>query len=226
MNGTVNPYADEHQTSELHISKQTLNNQHARKLLKDTVTQLLTEKSLENISITELVRKSGVSRQSFYNNFQDKYDLVNQIFIEDANRNLLLFEKKGTVTWRDVIHASLDTMKQKRKIYTNILKYEGQNSLKNYFSDYIVDVHSRNILGRMDTLRSLSADPGDIIRFHAHGTAWTTADWVLSGMKKDPREMADLIYTCMPEIMKKAYTSAEQTQDQSQRNSDSCSLKN
>lgn len=47
----------------------------------------------------------------------------------------------GTVSWNMVILNYLGTMKSKKYLYTNVLKYSGQNSLTDYFADYIIKVH-------------------------------------------------------------------------------------
>ena len=51
----------------------------ARECLKTAVMQMLTEKPLENISITELVKKAGVSRSAFYRNYASKEDLIEDV---------------------------------------------------------------------------------------------------------------------------------------------------
>ena len=36
--------------------------------------------SVEKITVTEIVETCGVTRQTFYRNFKDKYDLINWYF--------------------------------------------------------------------------------------------------------------------------------------------------
>ncbi len=45
--------------------------------LREALTQLLTKKSLEKISVQELCDLAQISRGTFYNYFYDKYDLLN-----------------------------------------------------------------------------------------------------------------------------------------------------
>ena len=47
-----------------------------REILSETLKSLLRKKSLERITVTELVNVAGVNRQTFYYNFQDIYDLL------------------------------------------------------------------------------------------------------------------------------------------------------
>jgi len=176
----------------------------SRKLFMSSIIEILKHKPLEEITVTEIVYISGLSRQSFYDNFSDKFDLVNKTFFTDAEKSMRLFSNKE-VSWNSVILTSLDTMKSKKSFYTNVLKYKGQNSLSEYFADYIIKVHSKLIFA--DMLNNSSNEKAlGIIQFHAYGTAWTTTNWAVSGMKAQPKEMSALIYECMPNLMRQSYT--------------------
>jgi AcrR family transcriptional regulator len=59
-----------------------------QKLLREALIELIEERGLEALTIGELTERALVSRAAFYRNYQDKYDLVEQIF-EEAMRALL-----------------------------------------------------------------------------------------------------------------------------------------
>lgn len=175
----------------------------AKQKFEHAVLELLQDKPFEVITTKEIVDKSCLTRQSFYNHYFDKFDLVNQIFATDANSSMLLFSDK-TVSWDTVILRSLKTMKEKQYFYANVLRYQGQNSLTNFFAEYIIKVHSDLIGSNM--LQSTSKENvNGLIRFHAYGTAYMTTDWAVSGMKNQPEELANLIFVCMPDLMKNSY---------------------
>ena len=48
--------------------------------LKNTLIQMLSEQSLEKVSVTELCRRAETSRITFYAHYNDKYALVDEIF--------------------------------------------------------------------------------------------------------------------------------------------------
>ena len=60
-----------------------------REILSDTLKNLLRKKSLDRITVTELVSVAGVNRQTFYYNFQDIYDLLEWTIDREA---LIAFE--------------------------------------------------------------------------------------------------------------------------------------
>ena len=48
--------------------------------LARAMEELMHTRTLESITVTELCARCGVTRQTFYRNFLDKYDLVNWYF--------------------------------------------------------------------------------------------------------------------------------------------------
>ncbi len=58
------------------------------KLLREALIELIEERDFESLTIGEITARAMVSRAAFYRNYQDKYDLVEQIF-DEAMRTLL-----------------------------------------------------------------------------------------------------------------------------------------
>ncbi|HEU5373917.1 MAG TPA: TetR/AcrR family transcriptional regulator [Ktedonobacteraceae bacterium] len=56
-----------------------------RILLREALISLIEEKGFEALTIGTLTERAMVSRAAFYRNYQDKYDLVEQIFEEAMN---------------------------------------------------------------------------------------------------------------------------------------------
>src|SRR5919198_1606939 len=59
-----------------------------QKLLREALIELIEERGFDALTIGELTERAMVSRAAFYRNYQDKYDLVEQIF-EEAMSGLL-----------------------------------------------------------------------------------------------------------------------------------------
>jgi AcrR family transcriptional regulator len=63
-----------------------------RILLREALIALIEERGFDSLTIGELTERAMVSRAAFYRNYQDKYDLVEQIFEETMS---MLFEAIG-----------------------------------------------------------------------------------------------------------------------------------
>ena len=59
-----------------------------QKLLREALVELIEERGFEALTVGELTERALVSRAAFYRNYEDKYDLVEQIF-EEAMSALL-----------------------------------------------------------------------------------------------------------------------------------------
>ncbi len=53
-----------------------------QKLLREALIELIEERGFDKLTVQELTERAMVSRAAFYRNYQDKYDLVEQIFAE------------------------------------------------------------------------------------------------------------------------------------------------
>lgn len=53
-----------------------------QKLLRDALIGLIEEQGFDTITVGEITERAMISRASFYRNYKDKYDLVEQIFEE------------------------------------------------------------------------------------------------------------------------------------------------
>lgn len=72
--------------------------------LTEALFQLLEKKSLEEIKVTELVTRAGVSRMAFYRNYQGLEDIIRQYFAPKLSRMFdnVIFQKSATTKLQDM----------------------------------------------------------------------------------------------------------------------------
>ena len=61
---------------------QGLRQRRTQKLLREALIELIEEHGFDSLTVGEITERAMVSRAAFYRNYQDKYDLVEQIFNE------------------------------------------------------------------------------------------------------------------------------------------------
>ena len=66
------------------MEKKDLRIRRTYKLLSDALTQLLTEKPFEKISVTDICERAMVHRATFYAHFEDKYQLLNYCILSHS----------------------------------------------------------------------------------------------------------------------------------------------
>ncbi|MDO4467646.1 MAG: TetR/AcrR family transcriptional regulator [Bacillota bacterium] len=68
--------------------------QKTRKALKQALVRLLSEKSFEKISVTDICKESGISRITFYTHYDHKFDLAQEIFSDYIQSGRTMFQLK------------------------------------------------------------------------------------------------------------------------------------
>lgn len=102
--------------------------------LAKALQELLRTKSLDEVRVSELCNRCSLQRQSFYYHFQDKYDLVAWIFMQDAARG---FAEGGGTLNLHCITTILKLFYEKKEFYLRILADRSQNLPLLYIQDYV-----------------------------------------------------------------------------------------
>ena len=110
-----------------------------KKALANALQELMTEKSFEKISVSEICERCNMNRKSLYYHFSDKYDLLNWIFDEDFDD--VVNSKIKVVCGSDEhwlqIESILNRFYQKRSFYRRAIQTSGQNSFPEHFKERI-----------------------------------------------------------------------------------------
>ena len=86
--------------------------------IADTLASLLRTKRLDDITVTELVERCGISRQAFYYHFSDLYGVV------DYAVQLLLEKLDITdpAEWRSTMERALTLLRENRTLVLNVYR--------------------------------------------------------------------------------------------------------
>ena len=82
-----------------------------KKAIETAFIEILSEKSFTKITIEEICNKAGVNRMSFYNHYEDKYDLLN-VVINNVKETLIgkfLTEVGSDMSEEKVISVLMET---------------------------------------------------------------------------------------------------------------------
>lgn len=125
-----------------------LSNEESNKITRESLLTamllLMNEKPFEKITITELVRKAGVSRMAFYRNYDSKEDILISLKdgINEILKNAFLDLEKGRGGY-DVYHKIFKGIAEQAEALTLLLKtnYAFPSVLQdNHFFDELVPV--------------------------------------------------------------------------------------
>ncbi len=93
--------------------------------IEDALLDLMREKAISEITISELVNKADVARVSFYRNFTSIYEvldnIVNNLFGNFLDRIVLLNKTNDEKEWRDFIFDYVYNIYSNRDIFQDVL---------------------------------------------------------------------------------------------------------
>lgn len=155
---------------------------------------LSSKKAIDQISITDIMKQADYRRQTFYDYFDDKYDLITWIFSYDLAK--IIHPEMGWEKWENFLFHLLEYLEQNKAYYKKIFLNIKLDSFKGHFIHCI-----------KQTLIKLSDDyfQGEIlskkraqmvhttIDFYSYGLAETLYHWVLENCEPTSRDYHELL---------------------------------
>jgi AcrR family transcriptional regulator len=96
-----------------------------QKLLREALIELIEERGFEALTIGELTERAMVSRAAFYRYYQDKYDLVEQIFEEAMSALLGAVEDLGREHPASIWVTFFEHIAEYKRLYRALLGKKG-----------------------------------------------------------------------------------------------------
>ena len=146
--------------------------------LANAMNECMVSSPVEKITVKEICDTCGVTRQTFYRNFQDKYDLINWYF------DKILIESFHQMGEGSTVYESL------------VKKFDDQNNLKEHDFELIRQFYIDQIEGKSH--RKISDKLLFQLEMYCQGSVFMTTQWVLGNKNFTPQELAGLLADAMP----------------------------
>lgn len=176
---------------------------------KDTLTkqvyvsvldELLAERELSDISTSEIIDRSEMSRATFYKYFADKYELANwryTVFLDTLAREYMSPDDAA-----DSLNRIVHFIHDHRQTFKKLFRYTGQNSFNDYYMKYAFGV-ARDIASQSG--RTLGIKERYVIAYHSAGILYILNEWVQSDDPLTPDEISVIIEENRSEMVKEIY---------------------
>lgn len=166
----------------------------AEELLFGALTKLLHEKSLDKLSVTDIIKESGVCRATFYRYYSDKYDLFNSNYRKILEETLFRFNEG--IPYVEVQHSLYMVLNKNIKLFQNAFRSSDANSLKNYIfkmsMDFFLGVLKKNGININDWKIKKR------IEAFVYGNLEITAIWILEGAKEPVEDLSEVLNVGLP----------------------------
>lgn len=155
-----------------------------KKAIASGLKELTKKKSFDKITIHDIAEICGLNRQTFYYHFQDKYELVDWIYYNEAIS--IIINDLTYDNWDKKVFEMLTKMKEEDYFYKDTLKQSGENG----FKEYLFNIASELFLDIIDRIAvNENYDEHDkrfISEFYAFGIVGVIVSWGQHGMKETP----------------------------------------
>ncbi|MDO4268520.1 MAG: TetR/AcrR family transcriptional regulator C-terminal domain-containing protein [Eubacteriales bacterium] len=162
--------------------------------LAASIRECMKTTPVDKITVKDIVEGCGLTRQTFYRNFKDKYDLINWYFDKLV---LQSFEQIGMGhTVGESLVQKFDFIRSEKAFFTEAFRSDDYNSVKEHDFELILQFYKKLLAGKMS--RPLGEEMGFLLEMYCRGSVYMTEKWVLSGMKDSSREMSEKLVEAMP----------------------------
>ncbi|ETA82183.1 TetR/AcrR family transcriptional regulator C-terminal domain-containing protein [Youngiibacter fragilis] len=175
------------------------------RLIYEAMSKLLQTKSIESLTVNEIISTSGVSRATFYRHFMDKYDVMTSYYKSILESTLFTFN--DGVPWRDAVCSIYGVIRDNPKFFQNAFRCQDANSLKCFIYSMSRELH-------LDILRRNGVDISDwkvvtAMESYIYGGLEITDRWIMGGMKEPVEELVDVLTMGIPSAFVKYFRGAE-----------------
>lgn len=162
--------------------------------LVEALSGLMETARFDDISTSDIIHISGVSRSTFYRRYRDKYDLLNQIY------QLVLDHTFSQITeghsFRTEFYALYDVLLSAPAFFKNALSSSEPDCLRNY-------IHRQVYATYAEILEKQGIDMSSsyyrlLLEGYITGSLQVTCAWVQNGMIEPIDTIFRITYELMP----------------------------
>ena len=173
-----------------------------KELLAESLKELSAKKSVDKITIREIAQNCGFTSQTFYNHFQDKYDLAAWIYSTAAEKIMNKIDG-ANYTFKDALADGTNYFLDNKEFLKNLIaNTSGQDSFINYVAKYNVKILS-DYIKRSQNLEKISPDVEIFIKVYCYGMVCILCEMLTGSISVSNRKFIELLEKSLPEPLKK-----------------------
>lgn len=176
-------------------------NEYVKYKFAKAIRRLMQTKAIEKITVKEITEESGLSRQTYYRNFFDKYDLINWYFDKILLKS---FDQMGSgKTIYSGLVLKFQYICEEKVFFTVAFKNDDQNNLKEHDFNMILEFY-KNLIREKSGGKSYE-EIYPLLEMYCQSSVYMTVKWVLNGTKLSPEELAIVMIDAMPPRLSKLF---------------------
>ena len=166
-----------------------------KRLLKESLLQLMEEKNIQNITVSELCERSEINRSTFYNHYGCPADVLKEIEMNVIADLVQIWEENGAENNWPVnkrVEALCSYLQENKRLSKLLLRDSDINS--EFATLMFQAAHVRSMYEQTFAYAKSEDSKRLMITFLTNGTYHMVRQWILEDIPKTPKEMGDLVY--------------------------------
>ena len=163
--------------------------QTTKRAIADALKRLLLKMPLDKITVTNLAEECEINRQTFYYHFQDIYDLIEWMCLDEASKALA--GKKTYDTWQQGLLQIYDAVRENKPFIVNVFRSVSREQMEQYLYkltyDLVIGVVEEQCVG----MNVREEDKRFIADFYKFAFVGLMLDWIRGDMREDPNRIVD-----------------------------------
>ncbi len=160
---------------------------------------------VENITVTQITKKCELTRQTFYRNFLDKYDLINWYFDKLLVKS---FEHMGRgKTVYEALVKKFTYIQEEQTFFRAAFCYDEQNSLRQHDFEMILEFYENMICEKMGKVPEENIHW--LLEMYCQSSIYMTIKWVTGEVLCTPKELASILVDGMPAKLTEIFVKLE-----------------
>ena len=160
-----------------------------KRALEQSLKNLLQQKPLSKITISDITEDCGISRMTFYYHFKDIYDLVEWACAEDAARALQ--NKKTYDTWQQGFVQIFHAVRENKVFVMNVYRCVNREQVEKYLVPLTDQLIMGVITERAAGMTVWEADQQFIAQVYSYAFVGIMLDWIRDDIRADPEELVN-----------------------------------
>lgn len=164
-----------------------------KRALEDSLKNLLLQKPLSKITISDIAKDCGINRMTFYYHFKDIYDLIEWICIEETAR--AINGKKTYETWQQGFLQTFQMVHLNKPFILNVYHSISRDKIEDYFYTITYNLLIGVVEEKAVGLAVSEANKKFIATFYNFAFVGLLLDWIKKDMREDPQLIIDQLNT-------------------------------
>lgn len=172
--------------------------------LYDSLLELARKKSIDKITVKQIAENCGVTSQTFYNHFSDKYEMVNWAY---QKRVGILFEQlqADEIDWKTFLDSFLMAYENNSRFVQNALNNtHGEDSYVKRTSVFLCNC-METILCKKRGWKEAPCELKIMIKMYVSGVINAVAYWLFDDNDMSREDMVKVIDEALPDRLRDAY---------------------